>query len=197
MTEADLGVKSMPRNPLPFGMLYRMGVVENIGSGIKRIHELCREHGVPKPTINASEHWVAVTFPRPAAQAEITQPGDARADRNRTSDATNGTQETETGPESTRTKAAPSQRLIGTKLALSRHQVEILHNCLYQKAISELMLLTGRSDRTKFRNQLLKPLLESGWLAMTIPDKPMSSKQKYRLTAAGKTLLAELNRVPE
>ena len=29
MTEADLGVKSMPRNPLLFGMLYRMGVVEN------------------------------------------------------------------------------------------------------------------------------------------------------------------------
>ena len=54
MTEADLGVKSMPRNPLLFGMLYRMGVVENIGSGIKRIHELCREHGVAKPTIDAS-----------------------------------------------------------------------------------------------------------------------------------------------
>ena len=44
MTEADLGVKSMPRNPLLFGMLYRIGVVGNIGSGIKRIHELCREH---------------------------------------------------------------------------------------------------------------------------------------------------------
>ena len=29
MTEADLGVKSMPRNPLLFGMLYRIGVVEN------------------------------------------------------------------------------------------------------------------------------------------------------------------------
>jgi len=197
MTEADLGVKSMPRNPLLFGMLYRMGVVENIGSGIKRIHELCREHGVAKPTINVSEHWVTVTFPRPAAQAEIAQPGDASADRSRTSDATNGTLEAETGPEPAHTKAAPSQRLMGTKSALSRHQVEILHNCLYEKAISELMPLTGRSDRTKFRNQLLKPLLESGWLEMTVPDKPRSSKQKYRLTVNGKTLLAKLDSVRE
>ena len=67
MTEADLGSKSMPRNPLLFGMLYRMDVVENIGSGIKRIRDLCREHGVAEPVIDASEHWVTVTFPRLAA----------------------------------------------------------------------------------------------------------------------------------
>ena len=75
MTEADLGIKSMPRNPLLFGMLYRMGVVENIGSGIKRIRELCREHGVAEPVINVSEHWVMVTFPRPAEQAETRATG--------------------------------------------------------------------------------------------------------------------------
>ena len=33
MEEADLGTKSVPRNPLLFSMLYRMDVVENIGSG--------------------------------------------------------------------------------------------------------------------------------------------------------------------
>ncbi len=62
MTEADLGSKSMPRNPSLFGMLYRMDVVENIGSGIKRIRDLCREHGVAEPIIDVSEHWVTVTF---------------------------------------------------------------------------------------------------------------------------------------
>ena len=54
------------------------------------------------------------------------------------------------------------------------------------------MKVLGRSDRTKFRNQVLKPLLEAGWLEMTIPDKPTSSKQKYRLTARGRNLLAQL-----
>ena len=66
MTEADLGIKSMPRNPLLFGMLCRMGVVEKVGSGIKRIRELCRQHGVAEPIIDVSEHWVTVTFPRPS-----------------------------------------------------------------------------------------------------------------------------------
>jgi ATP-dependent DNA helicase RecG len=50
------------------------------------------------------------------------------------------------------------------------------------------MKLMGRTDRTKFRNQVLRPLLEDGLIEMTIPDKPTSSKQKYRLTEAGKTL---------
>ena len=54
------------------------------------------------------------------------------------------------------------------------------------------MALVSRKDRTKFRNQVLKPLLEGGWLQMTIPDKPTSSKQKYRLTDKGQQLLAEL-----
>jgi hypothetical protein len=29
-------------------------------------------------------------------------------------------------------------------------------------------------------------LIDQGWLEMTLPDKPTSSQQKYRLTAQGK-----------
>ena len=81
MTEADLGIKSMPRNPMLFGMLHRMGVVESIGSGIKRIRELCREHGVAEPAIDVSKHWVTVMFPRPALQAETEQTASVNEDR--------------------------------------------------------------------------------------------------------------------
>ncbi|MFH1998905.1 MAG: ATP-binding protein, partial [Planctomycetota bacterium] len=69
MTEANLGIKSIPRNPLLFGMLYRMEAVEHIGSGIKRIRNLCQEHGVMKPRIEVSEHWFTMSFPRQAAAA--------------------------------------------------------------------------------------------------------------------------------
>ena len=58
------------------------------------------------------------------------------------------------------------------------------------------MELAGKSDRTKFRHQVLRPLLEERLLEMTIPDKPRSSKQKYRLTSKGRDLLAELDRKP-
>jgi DNA-binding HxlR family transcriptional regulator len=51
------------------------------------------------------------------------------------------------------------------------------------------MKLAGRTDRTKFRNQVLRPLLDAGLIEMTVPDKPTSSKQKYRLTEIGKSAL--------
>jgi len=47
------------------------------------------------------------------------------------------------------------------------------------------MVPSGRTDRTKFRDQVVAPLLEAGLLKMTIPDKPRSSKQQYHTTDAG------------
>lgn len=64
MREEDLGSKSVPRNPLLFGLLYRMRLVEQIGSGIRRIHDACLEHGVAAPVVQVSPDWVTVTFPR-------------------------------------------------------------------------------------------------------------------------------------
>lgn len=67
MSEADLGSKSVPRNPLLFSMLYRMRLVEQIGSGIRRIRDACAEYGVAEPLIEVSPDWVTVTFPRGGA----------------------------------------------------------------------------------------------------------------------------------
>jgi predicted transcriptional regulator len=53
------------------------------------------------------------------------------------------------------------------------------------------MAVVERSDRTKFRHHFLKPLLEAGLVEMTIPAKPTSSKQKYRLTIKGRQLLEQ------
>ena len=78
----------------------------------------------------------------------------------------------------------------GTKLGLSRDQVEILSKCLVPSAIGDLMSVLGRTNRTKFRDQVLKPLLDEELVEMTIPKKPTSSKQKYRLTRKGTDVLA-------
>ena len=80
----------------------------------------------------------------------------------------------------------------GTRSAPSRHQVEILQQCGKESALADLMAYSGRTDRTKFRNQVIRPLLLSGLLEMTIPDKPTSSKQRYRLTEKGRALLVTL-----
>ena len=68
---------------------------------------------------------------------------------------------------------------------------------MIERSIAVFMELIGRKDCTKFRNQVLKPMLEAGWIEMTIPDKPTSSKQKYRITAQGKALLVELEQAEE
>ena len=34
-------------------------------------------------------------------------------------------------------------------------------------------------------------LLEAGWLAMTIPDKPRSPKQRYQTTEVGRKMLSQ------
>jgi ATP-dependent DNA helicase RecG len=64
-----------------------------------------------------------------------------------------------------------------------------LDKCLIDTGITELMEIAGRTDRTKFRNQVLNPLIKAGFLEMTVPDKPSSSKQKYRVTEKGRNLL--------
>ena len=132
--------------------------------------------GVAAPVIEVSENWVTTTFRRPDAPLAGTG-GDA------------GTGMTRPPPPADR---GPRGHQVGTKSAPSRHQVDILRNCLTGKSIREIMAAAGRRDRTKFRHQVMQPLLNAGWLVMTIPDKPTSSRQKYRLTAAGRQLLDDL-----
>jgi DNA-binding PadR family transcriptional regulator len=51
----------------------------------------------------------------------------------------------------------------------------------------------GLSDRKSFREGHLKPALAEGLIEMTIPDKPNSRLQKYRLTDKGRQWLEASN----
>ena len=90
---------------------------------------------------------------------------------------------------------SPSNRhQVGTRSALSPHQVEILHKSLTPCELIKLIALSGRTDRTKFRNQVIRPLLEAEYLEMTLPDRPTSSRQQYQTTAKGRQLLERLKK---
>lgn len=84
----------------------------------------------------------------------------------------------------------PGGHQAGTKLGLSRDQVQVLRLAGEPATLPELMEPSGRTNRTKFRDQVVAPLLDAGLLEMTIPDKPRSSKQQYRTTDAGRAALA-------
>ena len=193
MTEADLGVKSIPRNPLLFSILHRMEAVEHIGSGIKRIRNLCREYGVAKPLIQVSEHWFTVVFPRPE--------GGSDADQRQTVPEPDA--DVKTGDERLGTGMAPSQAQAGAQEAhreaqeahvvLLSWEVAVLRLCGRQDATGlEILGAAGYSSRTGNFKRGLEKLLKVGLLVMTIPDKPRSSKQRYRLTAQGREVLRSL-----
>ena len=154
MTEAALGIKSIPRNPLLFGILHRMEAVERIGSGIQRIRDLCREHGVAEPLIEVSENWVTTTFARQVEHAAPQVP--------------------DMSPSSTPQVTLQVRSLIRS-LDGERTRAEILQSL-------------GLKDRTNLAKEYVQPALAEGLIEMTIPDKPTSSKQKYRLTDKGREL---------
>ena len=77
----------------------------------------------------------------------------------------------------------------GTKKGLShnlkkieKNHIKVLKECASENTAIELMKILKRTNRSKFRTDILKPLIESGFFQLTIPDVPNSPKQKYRLT---------------
>lgn len=55
----------------------------------------------------------------------------------------------------------------------------------------ELHNIAGIRDREHLRKAYLEPLLTAGWVERTIPDKPTSRLQKYRLTGKGRARIEE------
>jgi predicted HTH transcriptional regulator len=78
-------------------------------------------------------------------------------------------------PQVTPQVTAEVQRLLGVVLGEMKR--------------AEIQDVLGLKDRKHFQDAYLRPAMEAGFIEMTIPDKPLSSQQKYRLTAAGRALL--------
>jgi len=64
-------------------------------------------------------------------------------------------------------------------------------------ASREIMSASPETQLGLSRDQVLNPLIEMGFIEMTIPGKPTSSKQKYRLTEKGREFIAKLGREGE
>ena len=143
--------------------LKELELSEGRGTGIPKILRAMSDNGSPEPTFETDDQRTSflVRLPlRPAPAAATTE---------------------------VTTQVATQ---VGTKSAPSQHQVAILRMCLNETPLVDLMKAADRTDRTKFRHQVLNPLLAEGHLEMTIPEKPTSRLQKYRLTAKGRAWLA-------
>ena len=73
--------------------------------------------------------------------------------------------------------------ILGTKKGLSQDHLRILRNCKNESSANELMKILNRTNKSKFKNVIINPLVENGFFELTNPDKPKSPTQKYRLTS--------------
>ena len=73
--------------------------------------------------------------------------------------------------------------ILGTKKGLSLDHLRILRNCKNESSAIELMEILNRTNKSKFKNIIINPLVENGFFELTNPDKPKSPTQKYRLTS--------------
>jgi ATP-dependent DNA helicase RecG len=165
MTLADLGRKSVRRNVLIADLLHRIGFIEKAGTGVKRIRDEARGGGYPEPVWEANGFTTAIFRPNPEVRAVATAQSEAGS-----------------GP------SHPPSHPPSTPQVLA-----VLAAAEGEATREELQRAAGLRDRKHFREEVLGPLVEANLLETTIPDKPRSSMQRYRLTDAGRARLKGRN----
>ncbi len=69
--------------------------------------------------------------------------------------------------------------------------LNLLNSLKGEMSREQLQIALNLKDRKSFRERYLSPALSDGLIAMTLPDKPKSSLQKYFLTDLGTTLTTQ------
>ena len=158
---AELGRESILRNPLIADLLHRIEFIEKAGTGIRRIRDEAREQGCPEPEFKIRGAFFVVVF-RPDPEVRALE------------DQVTG----EVTPHDT-----PHDTPQDTGIA---RLLEVISGEMNRRQIQEAL---GLKNTKHIRKTYLLPALQAGLIEMTIPDKPRSSKQRYRLTMAGREYL--------
>ena len=70
--------------------------------------------------------------------------------------------------------------------------MKLLKQLKSEMSRGDLQGAIGLRDAEHFRKSYINPALEIKAIEMTIPEKPTSNKQKYRISGVGKQLLEKL-----
>jgi ATP-dependent DNA helicase RecG len=167
---------SIQRNPIIADVFHRAGLIEKWGRGTNRVAEMCRAAGIPSPKYEEIGGSVLVTFKVRAgftARVEIPSGGEKKA--------------------VARSESGQSQRSESV-LRDSRTPIEIRVLAALGKEPLNRHSLAGQFGHRSVSGALRKAisiLLQNEWIEYTIPEKPNSRLQKYRLTLAGERALKE------
>lgn len=157
---------SQPFNPDIANTFFRAGMIELWGRGIEHIIDACRAERVPAPEFRLEPGglWVVFAFPHTHVMSTL------------------------------------HKQVTGQVAGQVTGQVEawvtrVVMACAAGALSSaELQAIIGIKHRETFQRNYLDRLLSEHWLERTIPEKPRSRLQKYRLTEKGTVLLKDVQK---
>ncbi|MDR1010059.1 MAG: putative DNA binding domain-containing protein [Opitutaceae bacterium] len=177
--------RSMPRNRVLMRVFRDAELVESLGSGMTRILR-----AYDRSIFNFTPSFLEITFPFDA---------DYKA-----SDGTDGIGAGQATPQDN-LRDENLLREFDAVLALSAPQatpqatpqvakqvVKILRAASESAEREALQVATDITNRKHFRKAYLEPLVSAGWLERTIPNKPTSPNQQYRITEKGRAWLGKV-----
>ena len=145
------------RNHLIARVFRELKLIEQWGSGVRRIFEEAKELGLPEPQI--IEIGMRVRFVIPLALPIVIKPLTEQVK-----------------PKTEQVIEQVTEQVKGLLKCLSKKPL----------AIKEAMLCVQLRHRPTFIYEYLQPAIDVGFVEMTQPDSPKSPTQKYRLTELGK-----------
>ena len=167
MTVQDMqsGVSRI-RNPVIARVFRELHLTEQWGSGVRRIFSEASTQGLPEPCVEEIATGVRL-------RVFLATPHDPGV------------------------TATPTPSLVHINAQVGEQVGEqvmaLLRRCVAQpRSKQELLAELGLSNAYLNYKRHIVPLLEQGLLVMTLPDKPQSRLQRYRLTPQGQALLAAL-----
>ncbi|TFH53028.1 AAA family ATPase [Actinomyces viscosus] len=188
------------RNPALARIFREAGIMEQWGTGIQRVFEQVAQAGLPEPvieeivdrvrvTIHVSNHNPADAGEHGEALSRGTKSDHDGAPRHQVEALSRDAKALSRGTKSEHQVGAPSTPTA----ALTPDGLTVLRQMETTAASrAEIMNALGITNQTRAFQRHVEPLIEAGLVERTIPDKPTSRLQRYRITDAGRTYLNNL-----
>ena len=202
MTVDTMRRVSRLRNPALARIFREAGIMEQWGTGIQRVFEQVAQAGLPEPTIEEVIDRVRVTIhvrshnPADAGERNESLSRGTKSEhpdgapRHQVEALSQDTKALSRGTKSEHHDGAPSTPTT----ALTPDELTVLHQMETATASrAEIMNALGITNQTRAFQRHVEPLIEAGLVERTIPDKPTSRLQRYRITDAGRTYLNKLS----
>jgi ATP-dependent DNA helicase RecG len=155
--------ESIQRNPLIAEVCYKAGYIDSWGRGVEKIMDACKKAELPPPEFQERSGGFVVTLNKTIVQ----NAGE---------------------------KAQVTGQVTRQAIAQVTAQVtaQVGEFCGEARSAKDIMNMLNLKHWKTFQTNYLTPLLDADFIERTIPDKPTSRLQKYRLTEKGKQILENI-----